>query len=207
MWIELAKLYRSINDFDSIKGIFNKNQNLTTEYTKKGLEFESNNDFFQARKCYIDALNKEDSEEEDEEKSQVSKVEEELWEQLMLRCCNELNDWKTMCEWTTQDTSLKKLFTDDSYALDNLFPYALRSKIKLILQEGIDEQKKHEDLIKFIQELDSGGKKYLEQSFSIEMALINLHQKDLSAAKYYTYLAIQKYLMVKINFNFQISFS
>lgn len=49
MWIELAKLYRSMNDYDSIKGIFagsTKRTNIVTEFTKNGLEFESNSDYY-----------------------------------------------------------------------------------------------------------------------------------------------------------------
>ncbi len=189
LWIELAKLYRSMNDYDSIKGIFNKKANISTEYTKKGFYYESISDYFQARKCYMDALNHEWNETDN-----ISKIEEELWEQSLLRCCNELTDWKAICEWTTEDTSLNSLFKDDTYTLEQIFPYAFRSKLKIILQESVEEQKRQEDLIKFIHSLDSEGKKYLEQGFALEMALINLHQKDFNAAKYFGHIAIQKYL-------------
>ena len=118
----------------------------------------------------------------------------------MLRCCSELTDWKAMCQWTVEESgsSLNELFTSDPYSLEHLFPFAFKSKLKMILQESEKEQKKHDDLIGFIHALDSDGKKYLEQTFCTEMALINLHQKDFNAAKYYAYMAIQKYLMVII---------
>ncbi len=195
-WIELAKLYRSINDYDSIKGIFMKKKHITKEFTKNGLIHESNNDFFNARKCYQSALKKDWSETNEIINEEVFKVEKELWEQFSLRCCNELTDWKSMCELSTQNKNLNSLFSTDSYSLEHIFPYAFKSKLKLILKENEPEQKKHEDLISFMQGLDSESKKYLEQSFSQELALLNLHQKDLNAAKYYSYLAIQKYLMV-----------
>lgn len=48
IWIELAKLYRSMNDYDSIKGIFTKKKrDIVTKFTKDGFEFESNNDYYQ----------------------------------------------------------------------------------------------------------------------------------------------------------------
>lgn len=192
-----------MNDYDNIKGIFTKKVNLTTESTKAGLNHESNNDFHNARKCYMEALNKDWSSEENvSKKSEIFKMEEDLWEQLMLRCCNELTDWKTMCEASVDEGSLKELFTNDPYSLEHIFPYAFRSKLKLILQGSEKEQQKHADLISFIHELDSDGKKYLEQTFCQEMALVNLHQKDFNAAKYYAYMAIQKYLMVIILFMF-----
>lgn len=55
IWIELAKLYRSMNDYDSIKGIFAgsaKRKNIVTEFTKNGLEFESNNDYYKVKYEY-----------------------------------------------------------------------------------------------------------------------------------------------------------
>jgi DNA-dependent protein kinase catalytic subunit len=192
LWIELAKLYRSMNDYDSIKGIFMRKKNLTTEFTRNGFYHESNNDYYQARKCYIDAINYDWSAAQIE----IPQIEDELWQQSLLRCCNELTDWKTMCEYSTCDTTLKKLFKEDNYSMEYIFPYAFRSKVKLILQEDIAEQKKHQDLITFLNELEPDDKKYLEQGFCLEMALINLHQKDFNAAKYYAHLAIQKYLMV-----------
>ena len=176
-----------MSDYDSIKGIFMRKVDLTTEFTKNGFYHESNNDYYQAKKCYEEAFKW-------SQLNQVPKIEEELWQQSLLRCCRELTDWKSMCEWSMDGTDLKGLFTDDPYSIEHIFPYAFRSKLKLILQEDIEEQKKHQDLIKFLQELDSDGKKYLEQSFSMEMALVNLHQKDYNAAKYYAHMAIQKYL-------------
>ncbi len=194
LWIELAKLYRSMNDYDNIKGVFMKKSDLTTEFTKNGLMHESASDFYNAKKCYMEALNRDWS----GEGKRVIKVEEELWEQLMLRCCNELCDWKTMCEWTVEESggSLQELFERDGYSLEQLFPFGFRAKLKMILQGNIKEQGKHDDLVGFLQSLDADGKKYLEQMFCLEMALVNLHQKDLNAAKYFGFMAIQKYLMV-----------
>lgn len=174
LWIELAKLYHSLNDYDNIKGIFSKKVELATVFTKEGLQFESENDFHNARKCYVEALNKDWSleasqEDYNAEEKRVFKVEEELWEQLMLRCCTELTDWKTMCEWTTDESSLglSELFECDAYSLEHQFPYAFRSKLKLVLQGESTEQEKHLDLIEFIQSLDADGKRYSEHSSSL----------------------------------------
>jgi len=197
LWIELAKLYRSINDYDSIKGIFMRKKNLTTSFTKNGLFYESNNDFYQARQCYQKALDKTDWNEEIIQNEQVFRVEKELWEQFSLRCCNELADWKSMCSISTKNKteSLNDVYSKNSYSCEYIFPYAFKSKLKLILKEDEAEQKKHQDLVHFMQGLDSDDKKCLEQSYCQELALLNLYQKDFNAAKYYSYLAIQKYLM------------
>ncbi|CAF0815340.1 unnamed protein product [Brachionus calyciflorus] len=186
LWIELAKLYRSMNDYDSIKGIFMVKSNLVTDYTKRGLDFEANNDYYAARKCYQEAM-------ETEWDFEVSQTEQDLWFESLLKCCNELTDWKSMCEWSMNETNLTNLFSD-SYTVENVFPYAFRSKLKLILKEDEKEQKKHADLIRFISGLETESKKYLEQSFCQELSLISLHQNDFNAAKYYAHLAIQKYL-------------
>jgi DNA-dependent protein kinase catalytic subunit len=194
LWIELAKLYRSINDYDSIKGIFTRNINLMTEYTRKALEHESNYDYFNALKCYTEAFDKSDWKNNQE----PLEIEQELWEQSILRCCDELTDWKQMCEFSTRDTNLKELFMD-SYSLEYIFPYAFKSKLKLILQEEKEkDQKKHQDLLDFIRNIENVNKQYLEQNYCLELALIYLHQKDFHAAKYYAQLCIEQYLQVLI---------
>ena len=165
--------------------------NLTTEFTRNGFYHESNNDYYQARKCYLDAMN------HDWGDVHIPAVEEELWQQSLLRCCNELTDWSAMCECAMQDTSLKQLFKEDNYSVEFVFPYAFRSKVKLVLQADVEEQRKHRDLITFVNELESDDKKYFEQSFCMEMALISLHQSDLNASKYYAHMAIQNYLNVR----------
>lgn len=192
LWIELVKLYRSMNDYDSLKGIFLIKSDLVSSYTVKGIDFEAVNDYFSARKVYKDAL-------ECESMDKVSQSEQDLWFESLLKCCNELADWKLMCEWSMKETSLEELF-EEAYSIENIFPYAFRSKLKLILQEDENEQANHKDLIKFINGLQVEQKKYLEQFFCQEMAMISLHQNDLSGANYYAHLAIQKYLVVSINF-------
>lgn len=148
----------------------------------------------------MDALNEHDSQTNGSSNSGgvSAKLEQDLWEESYLRCCNELADWKEMCEYATDagQRSLKQLFTDSSYTLESLFPYAFKSKLKIILQEDVSEQRKHQDLVRFVSELDADGKKYLEHAFCQEMAIINLHQKDFNAAKYYANMAIQKFLTV-----------
>jgi hypothetical protein len=181
-----------MSDYDSIKGIFMRKADLTTEFTRNGFYHESNNDYYQAKKCYVDAMSHEWGEQ------RIPAIEEELWQESLLRCCNELTDWRTMCEYATHDTSLKRLFKEDNYTLECVFPYAFRSKCKLVLQEDVAEQRKHVDLIQFVNELEADDKKYIEQGFCLEMALISLHQKDLNAAKYYAHIAIQNYLNVSV---------
>jgi DNA-dependent protein kinase catalytic subunit len=193
MWLELAKLYRSISDYDSIKAIFNKTK-LSSEHTRAGFEHESNNDYYEARKCYQEALNELAADETKRTHNRLGKLEEELWEQSLLRCCNELVDWRSMCEWSTQTRKLNELFTDDAYSFECLFPYAFRSKLKLVLQEDIDEQRKHEDLIHFLKSLTGETKSFVENAYAYELALLNMHQGDLNASRYFAYAAVQKYL-------------
>jgi hypothetical protein len=182
-----------MNDYDSIKGIFMQKNNLTTEYTQNGFNFESNNDYYQARKCYQDGLNS-----IEKENSNVSDLEKGLWEESLLRCCNELTEWKYMYDFTMQEfESFPQVYLN---SLENMFPYAFKSKLKIILQSDHQEQEKHGDLVDFFQSLDSEGKKYLEQAYCQELALIHLNQNDFNAAKYYAHLAIQKFLIVQLNF-------
>ena len=134
-----------MNDYDSIKGIFEKNKSLTTEFTQQGFEFESNSDYDRARDCYQNAL---DQLKNQQLEAKIPSIEKELWEQSQLRCCNELTDWKEMDHLLIGDqksphqSSLSKLFKESAYSLESLFPFAFRAKIKLILQEKSEQEQK-----------------------------------------------------------------
>ena len=98
-----------MNDYDSIKGIFERNKTLTTEFTQQGFEHESNSDYYRARMCYYDGMNN-DWSEDDETTRKVPSIEKDLWEQSFLRCCNELTDWKQMQEFSMENKTLTDLY-------------------------------------------------------------------------------------------------
>lgn len=187
LWIELAKLYRSINDHDSLKGIFTHKLDSVTKYTQLAFEYEANCDFVSARDCYKDAL--------DDADVSAIEIEQELWEQSLLRCCNELTDWNTMYKCSMRDTSLNELF-NDAYSLDYVFPYAFRSNLKLLIDRKDSEEKKQalsQQISDFITVLDKDNKKFFEQSYSQELAMFYLSQSDLNASQYYAQMALEKY--------------
>ena len=49
--IKFARLYKSANDYDVTKGIFNKNEKIH-KVTRTGLDYESNGMYREARKLY-----------------------------------------------------------------------------------------------------------------------------------------------------------
>lgn len=200
-WIELTKLYRSLNDFDSIKGIFLKNKNLISNSTRLGFINESNMNYHSAYSFFVESYNSclNDNDNNIDKKKQV---ELEFLEESILRCCNELNDWNKMNNQATKDNSLLliDLFNDnDSRKPEIIFPFAFRSSLKLILQsKDVNQQNKFK---KFLASLDANGRQYLEENFCQEMALYCIFNEDFDLAKHYGYKTKEKYLIVNIYFN------
>ena len=98
---------------------------------------------------------------------------------------------------------LGDLFGGDSYSLEQQFPYAFRATLKLVLRREGGERA--DALLEFVQGLDTDGRRYLEHAYCQEMALVNLHKRDLSAAKYFAHMAVKKYLMVSLFFTQKIN--
>ena len=150
MWLELAKLYRSVNDFDSIRGLFTAaaavSSSTVSEHTRLAFEHEASGDYYLARKCYTEALSS----------AAASDDERDLWEQSLMRCCSELTDWRAMADYFASadnsgngnkpSKSLGALHERDA----DTFPYAFRCKLKLILHEDVETQLKHADLVQFL---------------------------------------------------------
>ncbi|XP_060099810.1 DNA-dependent protein kinase catalytic subunit [Heteronotia binoei] len=188
-WIELAKLYRSVGDYDVLRGIFSGKIG-TKEVTQKALLAEANSDYAEAAKLYDEALSKQDWAEEPTE------AEKDFWEFASLECYNHLTEWKSLEYCSTiniddkQPPDLNKTWSNPFYQ-ETYLSYIIRSKLKLLLHGGDDQS-----LLTFIDEaMKTEQKKALiEMYYSQELSLLYILQDDFDRAKYYISNAMQVFL-------------
>ncbi|XP_054840598.1 DNA-dependent protein kinase catalytic subunit [Eublepharis macularius] len=188
-WIELAKLYRSVGDYDVLRGIFSGKIG-TKEITQKALLAEANSDYAEAAKQYDEALSKQDWSEEPTE------AEKDFWEFASLECYNHLTEWKSLEYCSTiniddkQPPDLNKTWCNPFYQ-ETYLPYIIRSKLKLLLHGGDDQA-----LLTFIDEaMKTEQKKALiEMYYSQELSLLYILQDDFDRAKYYINNAMQVFM-------------
>ncbi|OXB55687.1 hypothetical protein ASZ78_003819 [Callipepla squamata] len=180
-WIELAKLYRSLGDYDVLRGIFSGKIG-TKDITQQALLAEARSDYAEAAKCYDEALSKEDWQD-----GEPTEAEKDFWELASLECYDHLTEWKSLeyCATVNIDSGkppdLSKTWSDPFYQ-EMYLPYIIRSKLKLLLNGENDQT-----LLTFIDEaMKTEQKKALiEMHYSQELSLLYILQDDFDRAKYY----------------------
>ncbi|XP_064600499.1 DNA-dependent protein kinase catalytic subunit-like [Liolophura sinensis] len=181
MWLELARLYKSVDEYDVLRGIFSGKVN-TKEVTHRALESEARGDYAQAYKLYDGALS-----EEKWPDGNPLQAEIDLWDDCQIQCCVKLSDWSRLEQITgavdsIRGDNLSKIW-EDTYHQEHYLPYLLRSKLKLMLQ-GDNQQ----SLLSFVdQAMKSAEQKaVLENNHCEELAMMYIWQNDMDRARYYT---------------------
>uniref|UniRef100_A0A8C0EHT4 DNA-dependent protein kinase catalytic subunit n=1 Tax=Bubo bubo TaxID=30461 RepID=A0A8C0EHT4_BUBBB len=180
-WIELAKLYRSLGDYDVLRGIFSGKIG-TKEITRKALLAEARSDYAEAAKYYDEALSQEDWQD-----GEPTEAEKDFWELASLECYDHLTEWKSLeyCATVNIDSGkppdLSKTWNDPFYQ-ETYLPYIIRSKLKLLLSGENDQT-----LLTFIDEAMKTEQKkaIIEMHYSQELSLLYILQDDFDRAKYY----------------------
>ncbi|XP_044280098.1 DNA-dependent protein kinase catalytic subunit isoform X2 [Varanus komodoensis] len=180
-WIELAKLYRSIGDYDVLQGIFSGKIG-SKEITQKALLAEAKRDYAEAAKKYEEALSTQDWPDEE-----PTEAEKDFWELASLECYNHLTEWKSLEYCSTvnidngQPPDLNKTWSDPFYQ-EAYLPHIIRSKLKLLLHGENDQL-----LLAFIDEAmkTEQKKSLIEMYYSQELSLLYILQDDFDRARYY----------------------
>lgn len=189
-WMELAKLYRSIGEYDVLRGIFSSELG-TTQDTQNALLAEARSDYCQAAKLYDEALNKLEWVD-----GEPTEAEKEFWELASLDCYNNLSKWKELEYCSTvnivseNSLDLSKMWSEPFYQ-ETYLPYVIRSKLKLLLQgEG------NQSLLTFVDEAMNKElqKTVLELQYSQELSLLYILQDDIDRATYYIKNGIQIFM-------------
>ncbi|XP_069477126.1 DNA-dependent protein kinase catalytic subunit [Ambystoma mexicanum] len=191
-WIELAKLYRSLSDYDVLRGIFSGKLG-TKSVTQKALLAEAKSDYYEAAKLYDEALNTQEWTD-----GAPTEAEKDFWEIAALECYNHLTEWESLqyCSTINIDSdkppNLSKMWSDSFYQ-ETYLPYMMRSKAKLLLHGDNDQT-----LLTFIDNSMKieQQKALLETHYSQELSLLYILQDDFDRAKYYINNGIQMFMQI-----------
>ncbi|XP_004615434.2 DNA-dependent protein kinase catalytic subunit [Sorex araneus] len=180
-WMELARLYRSIGEYDILHGIFSSEIG-TKQITQNALFAEARSDYSEAVKQYNEALSRQEWDD-----GEPSEAEKDFWERACLDCYDRLAEWTSLayCSTASVDTesppNLSKMWAEPFYQ-ETYLPYMVRSKLKLLLLGQGDQS-----LLTFMDEAvgQELRKVLVELQFSQELSLLYLLQDDVDRAKYY----------------------
>ncbi|XP_069076234.1 DNA-dependent protein kinase catalytic subunit isoform X2 [Pleurodeles waltl] len=148
-WIELAKLYRSVGDYDVLRGIFSGKLG-TKSVTQEALLAEAKSDYSKAAQLYDEALNTEEWSE-----GAPTEAEKDFWEIASLECYNHLTEWKSLEHCSTvsidsaQPPDLSKMWAEPFYqiysSIDTLLHQSRLTKLQSV--QALTEIK---DFVSFI---------------------------------------------------------
>uniref|UniRef100_A0A8C9DUV3 DNA-dependent protein kinase catalytic subunit n=1 Tax=Prolemur simus TaxID=1328070 RepID=A0A8C9DUV3_PROSS len=189
-WMELAKLYRSIGEYDVLRGIFSSEIG-TKQITQNALLAEARSNYSEAAKQYDEALNKQEWVD-----GEPTEAEKDFWELASLDCYNHLAEWKSLeyCSTANVDSAnppdLNKMWSEPFYQ-ETYLPYMVRSKLKLLLRGEGDQS-----LLTFVDEAMRSElqKALVELRYSQELSLLYVLQDDMGRAKYYIEQGIQAFM-------------
>jgi len=187
-WLELAKCYRSIANYDDVRGIFYQIPGLKS-LTLQAIDEESHSDFLSALNSYVTALEQYPLIDETLN-DPILELEHEFWTQSMLNCCNQLTNWTIMSKHIFIPNTTFDTLWSNAYQLNYLMPYAIRSKLKLLISGTEQEQLDQENLCQFFNNLSATTtatsnsettfvkRSYIEKQYPFELATFFLYQKD-----------------------------
>nr|XP_061809878.1 DNA-dependent protein kinase catalytic subunit-like [Nerophis lumbriciformis] len=189
-WVHLARLYRDLEDYDVVRGIF-AGKVGTKPITSAALQAEASTDFAEAAKLYDEALNTKDWTD-----GEPTESEKDFWEIAAMEAYNHLTEWKSLQYCSTfyinenSPSSLENMWLEPLYK-EMYLPHMIRSMLKL-LQLGEQDQ----SLLGFIDQAMKveERKKLLESHYSQELGLLYILQEDYDRAKYYTNSAMQLFV-------------
>ncbi|XP_056289749.1 DNA-dependent protein kinase catalytic subunit-like [Pseudoliparis swirei] len=189
-WIHLARLYRSLEDYDVVRGIFGGKVG-TKSITCTALQAEANTDFAEAVKLYNEALNTEDWSD-----GEPTDSEKDFWEIAAMDAYAHLTEWKSLqyCSTVNIDENsppnLERMWSEPLYQ-EMYLPHMIRSMLKQLQLGAVDQT-----LLSFIDKAMKveERKKLLESHYSQELSLLYILQEDYDRATYYTNHAMQLFM-------------
>ncbi|KAF9918927.1 hypothetical protein BX616_004199 [Lobosporangium transversale] len=200
-WIELARIYKSIDEKDVFKSIY-ETKVATTEFTKQAIEAEVVGDYDRAVKVYFDGITKHFANE-----IHVDDVEQSIWAHGRLECLEHLGDWDYLEAnmMSDLDNDSQELWTEDYQ--DPYLHYFLTSYIKLV--DGRRESEMLEfwtaenpnPLFQFIDEAmnNPSHRQILTTQYQPELALAAVMRRDFKQASHYVRRSYNRFLSIWSN--------
>ncbi|XP_068717854.1 DNA-dependent protein kinase catalytic subunit-like isoform X1 [Montipora capricornis] len=190
-WIELSKLYRSLGDYDVLRGIFTGHIG-TKPITQEALEAEARGDFSQALKLYNEAIATESW-----TSGEPQQEEEDLWDDGRLQCFANLTQWENLEKFSvlniddSESPDLDKVWTD-TFLQEHYLPHMITSKLKLQCQWGEDQS-----LCSFVTRAmqNNDWAALLQGRHSDSLALLYVLQDDYDRAKHFAGTYEQSFLV------------
>ncbi|KAG0293742.1 hypothetical protein BGZ96_002384 [Linnemannia gamsii] len=180
-WVDLASVYKSIDEKDVFKSIY-ENKVATTEFTSRAIAAEVIGDYDEAVKIYFDGITKHFANE-----VHVDDIEQSVWAQGRLECLEHLADWGYLEANMMSDLEQNP---QDIWTVDYQDPYLhyfLTSYIKLF-----DGKREEEMLEPWTAETPNPLFAFIDEA--MKLALTAIIRKDFKQASHYVRKSYERFL-------------
>ncbi|KAG0005263.1 hypothetical protein BGZ65_011584, partial [Modicella reniformis] len=197
-WIELARMYKSIDEKDIFKSIY-ESKVATTEFTREAIAAEVVGDYDRAVKVYFDGITKHFANE-----VSADEAEQTIWAHGRLECLEHLGDWDYLEAnmMSDLDNDPKELWTEDYQ--DPYLHYFLTSYIKLA--EGKREEEMLEPwtaenpnpLFQFVDDAmnNPAHRQILTTQYQPELAMTAVIRRDFKQASHFVRRSYDRFLAI-----------
>ncbi|KAF9184663.1 hypothetical protein BGZ51_003206 [Haplosporangium sp. Z 767] len=197
-WIELARIYKSIDEKDIFKSIY-ESKIATTNFTKEAIEAEVLGDYDSAFKLYFDGINQ-----LVDGTIRVDAAEQDIWAHGRLECLEYLGDWNLLAANTMSDLDNdieKEVWTEDYQ--DPYLHYFLTSYTKLVDGETTDgdmlipwSADNPNPVFGFVDSAMNNPvhRQILDTKFQPELSLTAVMRKDFKQASHYVRKSYDRFL-------------
>ncbi|KAG0050163.1 hypothetical protein BGZ83_005055 [Gryganskiella cystojenkinii] len=200
-WIELAQIYKSIDEKDVYKSIY-ESKVATTTYTKEAIEAEVVGDYDKAVQVYFDGITKFFDKQID-----VDDTEQAIWANGRLECLEYLGDWEHLEQNMMSDLEGKSEEVWDEAYQDPYLRYYLTCYTKMIdgkVDDGMLELWSADmpnPLFKFIDDAMNHPlhNHILTSQYQPELALAAVLRQDFKQASHYVRRSFDRFLSVWSN--------
>ncbi|KAG0369575.1 hypothetical protein BGZ54_009551 [Gamsiella multidivaricata] len=200
-WIELARIYKSVDEKDIFKSIY-ESKVAMTDFTRDAIAAEVVGDYDRAVRVYFDGITNHIT-----NGMHVDGAEQDVWAHGRLECLEHLGDWDYLEAnmMSDLDNDSREVWTEDYQ--NPYLHYFLTSYIKLYEGKREDEMleiwttENPNPLFQFIDDAmnNPAHRQILTTQYQPELALTAVIRKDFKQASYYLRRSFDRFLSVWSN--------
>lgn len=182
-WIQLAKMYYNLSEFDIVAEIF-ADKLETDARLPKAIEYDSMCDYVNAKQLYMEIIG-------DDDDSKAS-LESDFVYQSLFRCVEKMGDWTELSRKVAdQIDDADELWTDNWYK-ENLLPHYMRSGMRLLLQDTANDRQYVDNVERWQRQTDRAD--YMKTNFSESLMMLAIKCSDYLPARIFAESFFDRFL-------------
>lgn len=178
-WMCLAEIYKEMNEWDGVNGIFSKKIDFSNELLVKAVTDEAAGLWQRASDTYKSLI-----------ETDASANRRDFYYESYFKCYAHLSNWESVTKYITDEIKLDNVW-DSDWNQENILPWFFSAGVYTTLVSG-----KNTELLQCLNNwmTDSDKSEYIKNKFSEELSVLSLAQNDWKACKYYMENYIRNFL-------------